>query len=152
MNLAENNLSLLLASKNGGDSLVFRDALDELNINVELALVENSHQLMDHLLKRPSNLPHILFMENGLPLNGGLNCLKEIRNDNTLVDVAIALYSSCGYDKHVEEAMTNGANIFITRPKDILVMKHYLKQIITVFWQYHALGLRKEYLLINVRA
>jgi PleD family two-component response regulator len=152
MNLTENNLSLLLASRNGSDSLVFREALDELNMAVEFAFVENSRQLMDHFLKRPVNIPHILFMENGLPFCGGLNCLKEIRNDNSLVNVAIALYSSCVYDKHVEEAMTNGANIFIIRPNDLLVMKHYLKQVITVFWQYHVLGLRKDYLLINVRA
>jgi PleD family two-component response regulator len=152
MKFPENNLNLLLAARNAGDSLLFREAIVELQINAEFASVENSRQLMDHFLKNKVNLPHILFMENGLPFCGGLNCLREIRNDKTLSDVSIALYSSWSYDKLVEEALTNGANIFITKPNDFLVMKHYLKQIITVFWQYHVLGLRKDFLLLNVRA
>jgi PleD family two-component response regulator len=145
-----NILYLLLATRNANDFLLFREALEDIRFSTQLECVEDSRKLMEHFTGNPLKLPHIVFMETGLPYCGGLGCLTKIRDDNAFSEVVLTVYSSTVKDESVEEAFTSGANIFLTRPADFLVMKNHLIHIISVLWQYHAFGLRKDFFLLNV--
>ncbi len=148
--MTSNILYLLLATRDGNDCHLFREALGGIRISTQLECVADSRKLMEHFAGNPLKLPHIVFMETGLPYCGGLGCLKKIRGDYAFSEVMLAVYSSAVKDESVEEAFVCGANIFLTRPDDFLVMKNQLIHIISVLWQYHALGLRKDFLLLNV--
>ena len=76
----------------------------------------------------------------------------EIRKDNKLKDLAIAIYSTSSSEEYIEEAFVRGANIYIKKPDDFSVLKVILEQVINLNWQYHTSGLKKENFLLNINS
>jgi CheY-like chemotaxis protein len=61
-----------------------------------------------------------------MPDMNGLECLKEIRSDDSYSDIFIAIYSTSSSEKDIEETFLHGANIYITKPADYNELKKVL--------------------------
>lgn len=85
-----------------------------------------------------------------MPRKSGIECLKEIRSNNKLKNLSIAIYSTSALEKDVEATFVNGANIYIKKPNDFEALKKILAKVITINWQYHTAGLNKENFLLYV--
>ena len=97
-----------------------------------------------------NRVPDLVFLDLNMPFINGIDCLIEIRKKSRLKDLAIAIYSTSSSDENVEEAFINGANIYIQKPNDFSVLKIILEHVITLNWQYHTSGLKKENFLLNI--
>ena len=80
-----------------------------------------------------------------------MECLKEIRSNHKLKDISIAIYSTSGLEKDIEESFIKGANIYIKKPNDFVELKNTLAKVININWQYHTSGLNKENFLLNIQ-
>lgn len=128
--MEQNTLRILLADDSEGDRLLFKEALEELNLDVHVDMVKNGVQLMDYLTKN-STLPHLLFLDLNMPRKSGLECLKEIRNDKKLKEIAIAVYSTSASEKDINEAFLNDANVYINKPNDFKTLKLLIAKVVT---------------------
>jgi len=144
-------LHILLADDDDDDRLLFRDAIEELKVKTVVTMVNDGVELMEYLNKPDIHLPNLIFLDLNMPRKSGMECLKEIRSNNKLKDLSIAIYSTSGMQKDIEETFVKGANVYIKKPNDFEELKNILARVITINWQYHTSGLNKENFLLNIQ-
>jgi len=123
-------LHLLLADDDEADRLIFTEAFSELKIKTNVNTVNNGVQLMEWLTMKNANLPHLIFLDLNMPGKNGMQCLKEIKSNEKLNNIFIAIYSTSESEKDIEETFCNGANIYITKPADFKMLKQVLEKAI----------------------
>ncbi|MGK2861630.1 MAG: response regulator [Chitinophagaceae bacterium] len=127
---------ILLVDDDEGDRLLFKDALEELEIKSSVHVMRNGMELMTYLNQTKSCLPDLIFLDLNMPRKSGLECLKEIRSNEELKDIYITIYSTSKNEKDIEIAFRNGANVYITKPDDFNTLKQVLKNAVMDAYQY----------------
>lgn len=143
-------INICLADDDEDDRLFFTDAFDELKINTKVSTFNDGVELMDYLNNEDSVLPSVLFLDLNMPKKNGVECLLEIKKNEKLNDIAIAIYSTSSSEEHIEETFINGANIYIKKPNDFEDLKKILSEVVTINWQYHTSGLNKDNFLMRM--
>jgi CheY-like chemotaxis protein len=141
---------VLLADDDPDDRLFFKYAIEELKIKTIVTTVNDGVELMNYLNKSDVTLPHVVFLDLNMPRKGGMECLKEIRGNKNYKDLSIAIYSTSGSEKDIEESFVLGANIYIKKPNDFNSLKKILAEVISINWQYHTSGLNKENFVLSI--
>jgi hypothetical protein len=141
---------VLLADDDEDDRLFFSDAFKELKMNTIVNVVKDGQELIDHLLQADAILPHVLFLDLNMPIKTGLECLKEIKNIERLKNIAVAIYSTSGSEKDIEESFVRGANVYIKKPDSFSSLKKVLSEVITLNWQYQTSGLNRDNFLLSL--
>ncbi|MFV8370249.1 response regulator [Flavobacterium sp. LB2R40] len=143
-------INICLADDDEDDRLFFTDAFGELKINTKVNTFNDGVELMNYLNNSESILPNVLFLDLNMPKKNGVECLLEIKKNEKLNDIAIAIYSTSSSEEHIEETFINGANIYIKKPNDFDTLKKILSDIVTINWQYHTSGLNKDNFLMRM--
>lgn len=147
----EGKMHIMLADDDPDDRELFKDAIKELNLDVELTLFKNGDELLDYL-HDPQNekLPHILFLDLNMLCTKYDDCLTEIRRHSRFKDLSIAIYSTSSSEKDIHETFVGGANIYIKKPNDFEVLKNSLREVLKINWQFHTSGLDKGTFLFRI--
>lgn len=119
-------LHILLADDDEADRLIFSDAFSELEFKTIVHTVNDGDELMEWLNRESVQLPHMLFLDLNMPRISGLQCLQEIRSNEKLKNLLIAIYSTSDNEKDMEETFLSGANIYIVKPNDFNMLKKML--------------------------
>jgi CheY-like chemotaxis protein len=130
-------LHIMLADDDEDDRMFFRDAVIEINANVQLQTVNDGEELMHLLLHSMNSLPEIIFLDLNMPRKNGFECLAEIRNNKTLQDIFIVIYSTTGSPSEIEETFKKGANLFINKPNNYNILLDTLKRIFILDFKNH---------------
>lgn len=139
---------ILLADDDEGDRLIFKVAFSELKIKTVVQTVNNGTQLMEWLNMKDIPTPYLLFLDLNMPSKNGLECLKEIKSNEKLKDVFIAIYSTSDNEKDMEETFRHGANIYITKPTDFNMLKQVLEKAVKTSSKYQdPTRIRENFLL-----
>jgi len=87
--------NLLLADDDEDDCDFFKEALDELHLPTSLVTVNDGVQLMDFLSEKSvENLPDILFLDLNMPRKNGLECLREIKQNEAYKNLPVIIFST----------------------------------------------------------
>ena len=148
--MIENSYHILLADDDEDDRLFFRDAFKELKLKTVLKMVNDGVELMEYLKTPNVQLPNVIFLDINMPRKGGKECLREIRQDERLKNLSVAIYSTSSSEDDIEETLVLGANIYIKKPNDFASLKKVLSDVITLNWQYHTSGLNKDNFLFSI--
>ncbi len=141
---------IILADDDQDDRDFFSDAFKDLKMQTKVSLFSDGLQLMDYLINPDSVLPDILFLDLNMPFKSGLQCLHEIKANERLKNIAIAIYSTSASDEDVEATFIKGANIYIKKPSNFEALKKILKEVITINWHYQTSGLNKDNFLLKL--
>ena len=133
-------LNILLADDDADDRSFFENALKEIPIDTRLATVNDGEQLMDYLSKNTEQLPDVLFLDLSMPRKGGFECLTEMKDNITLKDIPVVMFStSYTQDYNYELGMIGvlyklGVQDYIRKPATIAQLKelilHSLRKVI----------------------
>lgn len=145
-----NKLHIMLADDDEDDRLFFKEAFKEVKIQYILSTFNDGVVLMDYLNVKENPLPDIIFLDLNMPRKGGLECLKEIRQDKRLKNISIAIYSTSSSDQDVEDTFVAGANVYIKKPNDFARLKKILTDVVHLNWQYVTDGLNKDSFILNL--
>ena len=138
------SLRVLIADDDVDDRQMLSDAIEGVKVDVEVHIVESGASLMEYLAHCNGNTPDLIFLDLNMPKKNGLECLNEIRTDVKFKGMMIAMYSSSSAVDEMENAFHAGANIFITKPNSQLALDKIIKDVLSVYWQYHTSHLNKE--------
>jgi len=148
--MQEDFILITLADDDEDDRLFFTDAFDELKINTVVNTVKNGRELINFLDHSDTVLPNIIFLDLNMPILNGIECLKEIKQNDKFKDIAIAIYSTSSSEEDIENTFVLGANIYIKKPSNFNDLKKILSDVVTINWQYHTNGLNKENFLLRL--
>ncbi len=143
-------LHILLADDDESDRLIFREAFAALKIKTIVSTVNNGVQLMERLNSEDNRLPHLIFLDLNMPRKNGLECLKEIKGNERLKDISIAIYSTSDNEKDIEETFLQGANVYITKPDNFNTLKKVLEKAVVSAYQYEDQSMIRENFLLRI--
>lgn len=144
------NINILLADDDESDRMLFIDAFSELKIKTTVRTFNDGIQLMEWLNKEETHLPHFIFLDLNMPFKNGLECLKEIKRNEKLKDIFIAIYSTSDNDKDVEDTFSFGANVYITKPNSFNSLKKVLEKSVVTAHLYQDGLMKREHFLLKV--
>lgn len=136
MESKKNAINILLAEDDIDDRFFFEKALTLIQIETSLQTVNDGEQLMEHLANNQQDLPNIIFLDISMPRKTGIECLQEIKDNEALNKVPIAMLST-SYTK--DDAFENGiksmliqmgAQKFIRKPNSIEELKTILEELL----------------------
>jgi len=148
--MTNQTLKILLADDDDDDRLFFKEALEDIKIKTKVHTVNDGTALMEHLHQPGIPLPDMLFLDLNMPKKNGIQCLEEIRKDQRFKELTIAIYSTSGAEKDIEETLIKGANVYIKKPNDYRSLKKIIEEALSINWQYHTSGLNKETFLLSI--
>ncbi|MBK7444035.1 MAG: response regulator [Bacteroidetes bacterium] len=143
-------LNIVFADDEENDRLLFLDALKELKIKTNVHTVNDGIELMDYLKGAAKDLPHLLFLDLNMPKKNGMECLKEIRMDEKLNDIAIAIFSTSLSEKDIEETLINGANVYINKPNSFEALIQVLNKVVMTAYTYQNTFFNKSHFLLRL--
>ena len=133
-------LNILLADDDTDDCIFFKQALEELDLSIQLTTVNDGEQLMNYLSENPEHLPHVIFLDINMPRKSGPECLAEIKQNKKLKGIPVIMFSTSNSWETINALFKTGANVYIHKPSDFA----QLKQVI-----HHALPLAAEKIFSN---
>lgn len=122
------SLQILLADDDLDDCLFFKQALEELALDVTITNVYDGEQLMQLLtqdggVNNFAPLPYILFLDLNMPRKNGFECLNEIKKNSLLKNLPVIVFST-SYDEEIANQLyKNGAQFYICKPSEFNELK-----------------------------
>ena len=145
MNRKKEKLRMVLVDDMLDEHVIFRKMLHSFEfIEVELFSCHSALQLEDFLDAAGQTPPHIIFLDMHMPVKNGMECLKEIRSNFKYRQIPIAMYSISADETIIGNCLGAGANIFITKPREVKALKDTLRQVLKSCMQYHSMSLNFE--------
>ena len=143
-------LKIILVDDDEDDRLLFEDAIEELNMNTLLRSFCDGQEFMDHILVKDQEMPHLVFLDLNMPVKNGMQCLTEMRENNKLKYLSVAIYSTSSSERDIEQTFVKGANIYINKPNDFEKLKKAIKKVLKLNWQYQTSNLNRENFLLSI--
>lgn len=143
-------INIALADDDEDDRMIFEEVIDELAIKTKLSLFKDGQELMDYLSLPNIVLPNLIFLDLNMPIKNGMQCLKEIRQNSALKNLAIAIYSTSSSEKDIEETFVNGANIYINKPTNFSNLRDVIEKVLQLNWQYQTSNLNRNTFLFRI--
>ncbi|NLP58657.1 response regulator [Lutibacter sp. B1] len=143
-------LQIALVDDDEDDRFLFKEAIEDIEMNTNLSLFKNGKEFLDYIFKPDIILPELVFLDLNMPVINGIQCLTEIRKNNDLSALSVAIYSTSSSDKDIEDTFVKGANIYIKKPNDFNKLKNVLEKVLKINWQYFTSGLNKENFLLKI--
>jgi CheY-like chemotaxis protein len=140
----------MLADDDEDDRLFFKEAFEEVKIEYKISAFNDGEQLMDYLNDKNNPLPDIIFLDLNMPRKSGIECLKEIRSDERLKKISVAIYSTSSSEQDIEDTFVSGANVYIKKPNDFNMLKKILSDVVHINWQYITDGLNKDSFILSL--
>ena len=140
-------LNVLLADDDLDDCAFFREALNELDIEIKLTTVNDGVQLISLLNSNIETLPDALYLDLNMPCKNGFECLVEIKQNPTLKQLPIIIFSTSLDTDVANRLHEHGAHYYIRKPAEF----QNLKKIISKSLDYISLSTpTKENFIIQI--
>jgi CheY-like chemotaxis protein len=134
-------INILLADDDTDDCIFFEKALAGVSVATHLTTVRDGEQLMQYLAGNPGCQPDIIFLDLSMPRKTGFECLMEIKEDKTLKDIPVVVFTtSFGRDIHFEQSLINtltniGSQEYVRKPSDITELQQIIQKALTTVFE-----------------
>ena len=113
-------IRIVLVEDHAPDVFLVQKALRDNHLDFQLTRFEDGEQALLQLGKAgPDDLPDIIVLDLNVPKIDGLAMLRAIRTDPALAKVPIAILTSSLSAQDGKEALSSGADRFITKPVEL---------------------------------
>src|SRR6185436_4785183 len=120
---------IFLAEDDPDDLLIFKEVLLEMDEEIIFEYAVNGQEALESL-KSKSVLPDILFLDLNMPCMNGFEFMYTLKNDVLLSGIPIVIFTGSNNPEDAEKTHQLGANVFLSKPADIALLRDKLQRII----------------------
>lgn len=124
----KNPTTFLLVDDDLDDTSLFEEVLQQVDPAVVFASAANGHEALA-ALREGITRPDVIFLDLNMPRMDGRQCLAALKEDDTLKQIPVIMYTTSSQPKDVEQAMQKGAVSFITKPTSLKELQEILEAI-----------------------
>ncbi len=114
---------ILLVEDNAGDVYLFRKALENVELNFELNVIEDGAEALAFVRQEGkyagSPVPDLALLDLNLPKNEGIEVLKAMRHNSHLSKVPVVITSTSATPRERVDAERLGVERYIIKPPDL---------------------------------
>jgi CheY-like chemotaxis protein len=143
-------IHILLADDDVDDQRLFNEALKDIPFSSELSTVYDGAQLMQLFADETIDLPDVLFLDLNMPRKNGLECLKEIKQNERLKKLPVIIYSTSLQSEIVNILYKDGANYYIQKPSGFIKLVATLEKALSLIISKANLQPNKENFIVQV--
>ena len=125
--------NILLVDDDEDDHLLFVEAIKEVSGTVQCHTACNGLEAMIHL-KTACPCPSLIFLDLNMPLMNGLECLEQIKSEESLKHIPIIIFSTSNNPKDQQRTREMGARMFFTKASDYQLLKSILLEILDKYF------------------
>src|SRR5437868_4966541 len=103
-------VTCFLIDDDSDDVEIFKIALRRLNFEINCVTVDSGDAAVAKLANELNFIPDYIFLDVNMPLMGGLDCLKAIKNIPRMANVPVIIYSTAANPYYKEAALQFGAS------------------------------------------
>jgi CheY-like chemotaxis protein len=140
-------INVLLADDDSDDCLLFKEALEELPLTTNLAIVHDGVELMQYLTSKQDMLPDILFLDLNMPRKNGFECLSEIKQHKKLQALRVIIFSTSFNPAIADQLQKQGAQHYIRKPAEFSNLRKLILQSLTLLKDKNAQMEAKNFIL-----
>lgn len=111
---------VLLIEDSKGDIILVQEALQESGLPVRLHVVENGYEAVAFLNRTDryagAPRPDLILLDINLPTKNGLDLLADIKKNDDLKSIPVAIFTSSQSHRDIMKAYGLGAALFVTKP------------------------------------
>ncbi len=139
MNNFGDSKRILLAENDANDIELTMMALAEYNLGNEVVVVRDGAEALDYLYrrgvyeKRPLGNPVVMLLDLKMPKVGGLEVLRQVKEDLALKTMPIVVLTSSNQDQDIIKSYTLGVNAYVVKPVIFQNFIEVVKQL-GLFW------------------
>ena len=137
-------MKILLVDDDPDESVIFRDAVEQLGASIDVTQVYYCHELFDVLKENSFDL---VILDVNLPLVNGIECLKKIRGDKSLPQLPIIMFSNIINQLNIDLCYQQKADYFFIKPNSLNDIKVVVRKLLDTDWNKGQV--RKEEFLIQ---
>ncbi len=130
-------IKILLVEDNPGDVLLITLAMNESKMKIIIDNVTDGEQAVEYLKKEgkygDATRPDLILLDLNLPKKSGFEVLKEIKEDEELRRIPIAVLTMSRAEEDILRSYNLHANCFISKPIDFEQFSKVVKSI-EDFW------------------
>lgn len=124
---------ILMADDDDDDFLLTQKAMKESKLLNTLIRVKDGEELTDYLFKRneyadkKTHRPGVILLDLNMPRKDGREALKEIKEDETLRDIPVVVFTTSKAEEDIFRSYQLGVNSFITKPVTFDSLMHVMQ-------------------------
>ncbi|MCW3120826.1 MAG: response regulator [Flavipsychrobacter sp.] len=112
---------ILIAEDDADDRFLLQSAFEENGFTDTLHFVENGVELIEYLNDLSANgenskIPRFILLDLNMPKKDGREVLKEIKQNSSLKDIPVIIFSTTNNEQEMKRCYELGANSYITKP------------------------------------
>ena len=119
-------LNIYLADDDSADCLLFKEALEELPVTVNLTIVHDGEQLLNLLSQEGNIIPDVLFLDLNMPRKNGFAALGQIKRDDKLLELPVIVYSTANDPARIKMVFRDAAHYYIRKPAKFSELKEVI--------------------------
>lgn len=116
-------IEILLVEDNPGDVRLVKEALSNAKVRNIMAVAQDGVEAMAFLRREDkyANVfrPDLILLDLNLPRKGGLEVLKDIKEDDELKRIPVVILTSSQADQDILKSYDHHANAYVTKPVDL---------------------------------
>ncbi len=119
-------LHIILAEDDSDDRLLFKEAIEELPVSVQLNIFNNGDELMEWLTTKKTKLPDALFLDLNMPRKNGFATLAEIKRNTKLQNLPVIIFSTTTNNDMIKQVFKDAAHYYIRKPVQFWELKQLI--------------------------
>jgi CheY-like chemotaxis protein len=118
MNTDSQPIQVIIVDDDNDDLELFREMLNDLEIDTVITSAENCSDLIALLETFPSTPPpNLIFLDINMPCQTGIECLTELRREKKYSCIPVIMFTTSSAEHDVDLCYECGANLYL--PKEI---------------------------------
>ena len=120
---------IALADDDCEDKEMLKEALEKICPDIHLTLADDGATLLNILKTIPR--PDFIILDINMPLIDGKECLKVLKNKQTMKAIPVMMYSTSSNNTDIQEAFSNGADYYVLKPNSMAEINKLAEDICT---------------------
>lgn len=130
-------LNILLVEDNEGDIFLISEALEELDLPLNISFAKDGREAVEFLNTCHSSgslqIPDLVLLDINLPFKNGQEVLKFIKSSDELKRLPVIMLTTSSNQRDINESYSNHANSYIVKPFGSGGYQEILNRI-RIFW------------------
>ena len=120
---------ILIVDDDEDDRDIFCEAVHEVEPSIKCILARNGQEALNGLRFHYPR-PDMMVIDLNMPRIDGWQCLREIKNDRSLQNIPVVIYTTSKQEEYIAEANALGADHYLVKPYGFRELCESVRQIL----------------------